>query len=71
MSKQKVQKERHRSCEKVNLSRARDLFEYGKLAAALAKSRGQSIDTWSVYCGLIGDNNTDAWRSGWDAEFNK
>ncbi len=69
MRKQKVQKERVRTCEKVSLSRAKDLASYGKRAAILAKSRGKTIDDWRGYCPIMGDNNADAWKAGWDAEW--
>lgn len=69
--KQKVPKGRHRSCEKITAQRTTDLAEYGQRAAALAKSKGKPIDHWQIHCPLIGDNNREAWRKGWETEFNK
>jgi hypothetical protein len=71
MRKPVLPKERVRTCEKVTLSRANDLAEYGERAAILAKSKGKAVDDWERYCPIMGDNNAEAWKVGWDREWQR
>ena len=71
MHKQKVSKVNNRSNETVTEQRALQLATNGANCAKFAKSKGQSISDSKGYIYLMGDNNTAAWMSGWDAEWEK
>lgn len=55
----------------MTLQRTEYLSEDGKKCARIAKSKGKTINDSRGYNYLIGDNNTAAWKAGWDKEWRK
>ena len=73
IKKQKKKKEAlsSKTCEKMTLQRTLQCSEGGATAAKIAKARGKTVADHRGYISLMGTNNTAAWMSGWNKEWER
>lgn len=69
MKKNNVPQAHVRRCELITKNRRDDLHGYGRNAARHAIDNGCSYKDHRGYSFLVGDNNKEAWKTGWDAEW--